>query len=193
MSGIEKITARLLEECGAECASIEDAASLSAANTLAAAETQAGRILEEAKEKAGKDAQRIIAGAESAAEVNARRELLKAKVDLIDESLRKAQWYLHSLNTEDYFKVLFSLAARSRQSGVGEMHLNTKDLARMPASFLQQLGAGIRVSDEPYDIEDGFILVYGDIEMNCTFSALFAANREELKAKAAEILFGNGR
>lgn len=190
MSGIEKITARLLEECGAECASIEDAASLSAANTLAAAETQAKKVIAAAEEKAKKEAERIIAGAKSAAELNARRDMLQTKVDLIDEALNKAQGYLHSLNTEDYFKVLFSLAARSRQSGVGEMHLNTKDLARMPASFLQQMGAGIRVSDEPYDIEDGFILVYGDIEMNCTFSALFAANREELKAKAAEILFG---
>ncbi len=110
----------------------------------------------------------------------------------MDEALSKAQWYLHSLNTEDYFKVLFSLAARSRQQGTGEMRLNAKDLARMPASFIQQLGAGIKVSEQPCDIEDGFILVYGDIEMNCTFSALFAANREELKAKAAEILFGNG-
>lgn len=190
MSGIDKITARLLEECEAECASIEDAASLAAANTLAAAETQAKAILAEAEEKAKKEADRIIAGAKSAADLNERRDMLQAKVDLIDEALKKAQWYLRSLNTEDYFKVLFSLAARSRQKGVGEMHLNAKDLARMPASFLQQLGAGIRVSDVPYDIEDGFVLVYGDIEMNCTFSALFAACREELKAKAAEILFG---
>lgn len=190
MSGIEKITARLLEECGAECASIEDAASLSAANTLAAAETQAKKVIAAAEEKARKEAERIIAGAKSAAELNARRDMLQTKVDLIDEALNKAQWYLHSLNTEDYFKVLFSLAARSRQNGVGEMHLNANDLARMPAGFLQQLGAGIKVSDEPYDIEDGFILIYGDIEMNCTFSALFAATREELKEKAAEILFG---
>lgn len=190
MSGIDKITARLLEECDAECASIEDAAALSAANTLAAAQTEAKRRIGEAEEKARREAERILAGARSSAELNERRELLKAKVGLIDEALQKAQWYLHSLNTEDYFKVLFSLAARSRQKGVGEMHLNEKDLARMPASFLQQLGAGIRISDVPYDIEDGFVLVYGDIEMNCTFSALFSASREELKAKAAEILFG---
>lgn len=192
MSGIEKITARLLEECEAECASIEDAAALAAANTLAAAETQGRQIIAEAEAKAKAEAERIKAGARSAAELDAGREQLKTKVTLIDEALKKAQWYLHSLNTEDYFKVLFSLAARSRQKGVGELHLNAKDLARMPSSFLNQLGAGIRVSDVPYDIEDGFILVYGDIEMNCTFSALFAEYREELRAKAAGILFDIG-
>ncbi len=190
MSGLDKITARLNEECEAECAAIADAASLSAANTLAAAETAAKRIIEDAKTKAQKEADRIISGAKSSASLNDRREMLQTRVDLIDEALKKAQWYLRSLNTEDYFKVLFSLAARSRQPGTGEMRLNAKDLERMPKSFLQQLGAGIKVSEQPCDIEDGFILVYGDIEMNCTFSALFASCREELKAKAADILFG---
>ena len=190
MSGLEKITARLFEECENECAAVKEAAEASAANTLAAAGEKARELIISAEENAKKEAERIIAGARSSAELNINRELLKTKVELIDEALKKAQWYLHSLNTEDYFKVLFSLAARSRQKGVGEMHLNAADLQRMPASFLQQLGAGIRVSDEPYDIEDGFVLVYGDIEMNCTFSALFASAREELKAKAAQILFG---
>lgn len=190
MSGLDKITARMLEECEAECAGIDDAASLAAANTLAAAETEAMRLIAEARESAEKDAVRVIAGARSAAALNERRELLAVKVALIDETLSQAQLYLHSLNTEDYFRVLFALAARSRQPGVGVMRLNAGDLARMPSSFLKQLGAGIRVSDEAIDIEDGFVLVYGDIEMNCTFAALFGACREELKAKAAEILFG---
>lgn len=190
MSGLEKITAHLRSDCDAECERIEDSASQSAAVTIAQAQTSANQLIASALSDAEKEAQRIIDGAKSAAALNERRELLKAKVELIDEVLNRAQQYLHALNTEDYFRVLFALAARSRQSGVGELHLNKRDLARLPDSFTRQLGGGITVSDVTYDIDDGFILVYGDIEMNCTFSALFASTREELKAKACELLFG---
>ena len=55
--------------------------------------------------------------------------------------------------------------------------------------FIDKLGYGFTVSPVPADIEDGFILKYGDIEVNCTFAALFRAYSQELQAKANELLF----
>ena len=53
------------------------------------------------------------------------------------------------------------------------MQLNEKDLARMPQDFSAQLkmavpGTNITVSNTPCNIPDGFLLVYGGIDVNCT-------------------------
>ncbi|NLX93741.1 MAG: hypothetical protein GXZ02_07760, partial [Clostridiales bacterium] len=46
---------------------------------------------------------------------------------------------------------------------------------------------------EPAAIADGFILVYGDIEMNCTFDALLEESHDELKEKIAQLFFNERR
>ena len=70
------------------------------------------------------------------------------------------------------------------------MLLCERDLRRMPADFIDKLGYGVKVSPVPAPIEDGFILKYGEIEINCTFQALFAAAEQELRSRANELLFG---
>ena len=47
----------------------------------------------------------------------------------------------------------------------------------------------ITVSDTPGSLSDGFLLKYGDIEINCAFEALMSASRDDLKSIAAENLF----
>ena len=43
---------------------------------------------------------------------------------------------------------------------------------------------------EPRPIEDGFVLVYGGIEENCTFRALMDAKKDQLQDTVNQILFG---
>lgn len=66
------------------------------------------------------------------------------------------------------------------------MQLNEKDLARMPQDFSAQLkmavpGTNITVSNTPCNIPDGFLLVYGGIDVNCTFASLFEAAGDTLQ------------
>lgn len=66
----------------------------------------------------------------------------------------------------------------------------------MPADFeknihaaAEEKGGSLVLSREPKAIEDGFILVYGGIEENCTLKALLDAKKDELQDKVNEILF----
>jgi len=46
------------------------------------------------------------------------------------------------------------------------------------------------IDKEPANIKDGFVLVYGEIEENCTLKALFDSNIDRIKDIANKQLFG---
>ena len=47
----------------------------------------------------------------------------------------------------------------------------------------------LKLSKQTADMNGGFLLVYGGIEMNCGFDALFAAAEDDMRDRAHEILF----
>ena len=188
MSGLDKIIARLEADCADECDQIEMRAQADAAGIIEGAaregKAEADRILADAKAQA----ELIAKKAESTAAVNDRRMLLEAKVALIDETVEAAVKKLRSLDVPSYFGVLEKLAGKYRTGAPGTLYLSVADLARKPEGFLNAFPE-ITVSDMPGQMDDGFLLKYGDIEINCAFSAFMNASRDDLKAIAAEQLF----
>ncbi len=153
-----------------------------------------GEILEDAPRQARHEAERV----RTAAQREQRRILLEARQALIRESIRQAEESLAQLEAADYFAVLLRLAAAHALPQAGEMVLSPRDRERLPADFpgkLQEVlpeGASLTISarTEP-GIQGGFLLVYGGIEENCTFRALFDAKEEELQDLANRVLFSD--
>lgn len=193
MSGIEKIVARLNDETAAQCEEMLSVARAKAAKIVGRAQSEGNAAIKRAEADANRRAGQILASADSQAAANSRKAALSARVGLINRVLADAKRNLHDLGDEAYFSVLAGLANKNKQEGVGEMLLCERDLRRMPKDFIDKLGYGVRVSPIPAPIEDGFILKYGDIELNCTFGALFSAFSQELQAKAAGMLFGGAK
>ena len=53
-------------------------------------------------------------------------------------------------------------------------------------------GAGmLTLSEETRDLRGGFIMVDGDVEINCAFETLVRLQREKLEKQAAQVLFQN--
>ena len=50
-------------------------------------------------------------------------------------------------------------------------------------------GAGLTLSEQTRDIKGGFIMVDGDVEINCAFETLVRLQREKLEKKVADVLF----
>ena len=76
----------------------------------------------------------------------------------------------------------------------GEMYFSSKDLKRMPKDFETKLNehlkqGTLKISSKPCEIDAGFILVYGGIEENCSFNALFKAQNDILRDKISAIIF----
>ena len=50
-------------------------------------------------------------------------------------------------------------------------------------------GTGLTLSEETRDLKGGFIMVDGDVEINCAFETLVRLQREKLEKKVADVLF----
>ena len=79
----------------------------------------------------------------------------------------------------------------------GEICFSEADLNRIPEEFEQEIqniarikGGELVLSQKGRTIEGGgFLLIYGDVEVNCTFKALFDAKHDELTDQINRILF----
>ena len=147
---------------------------------------QAQRTLYEEKTKSG-------------GEFMERNSLLKARQQCINDVIHQAKEKIKNLSDEEYFNLLEKILESNIQEGEGIMCLSEKDLNRLPVDFENRIkeiadkaGGKLTVSKESAAIQDGFILVYGEIEENCTLKALFDANIDKLKDIANKELFGFG-
>ena len=188
MSGLDKMIARLESDCEDQCEQITVEAAADAAGMLENASRESRAETERVIAEAEKQAELIAKKAESASAANVRRMMLAAKVSLIDETIDAAVKKLRSLDVPSYFGILEALVKKNRTGEPGVLLLSAADAARRPESFLRGFPE-IAVSEEAAPIADGFILKYGDIEINCTFDALRSASLDDLKAVAAEQLF----
>lgn len=164
------------------------------AQALVDAQLRREEILRDAPQQAQDAADRVL----SSAHREQRRILLTARQALIQETLEAAEKSLFELPDEEYFTVLLGLAAKRALPQKGELVLGSRDFARMPANFEKKLqtvlpkGAELTVADKPNTaINGGFLLLYGGIEENCTFRALFDDKREELQDLTNQILFAD--
>lgn len=197
MTGLDKILTKIAEQSQLKCDEI-DAASKKEAQalwekSLEQADSEAKSIVADAQKKA--DA--IIAAGKSSADAAFRKLCLGAKNDIINDVIAAAYEKLTALDDKDYFDVLISLCAANCQAGTGMMHLSKNDLKRLPKNFEKILGESIGsdssviICNKTADIENGFVLSYGDVEINCTFRALFDGMRDELKDIVCPILFAD--
>ena len=196
MTGLEKIIEKIgldARNAGAETQAKADA---QCAEILANAEAECVRIDAQAETDAEALRADILARGESGAQMQRKNRILTAKQDLIRGVIESAKEKLLGLDSIDYFVLLGKLAEKFAQPGDGVMFLSGSDLARVPAYFRgtlaeigQKKGGSLILSDEPRDLNGGFVLAYGGIEENCTFEALFEENKERLQDVVREKLF----
>lgn len=196
MTGTDKIVERIKEDSGRQCAGILAQAARQAEEITAAASAEAEKINALAAEKAHLHAQQSAAAAQSAARQKAGLLLLEAKAQAVNDTLSAVSKALQELPAEKYFGALIALAAENAMPGEGVMRLSRRDLERLPPRFEDQINealaagnARVAVSTQPAGIDGGFILVYGHIEVNCTFDALMQAKLDYLKETVCGIIF----
>lgn len=105
---------------------------------------------------------------------------------------------METLPTVEYFANLLKLIRRYALPQE-EILFSQRDLDRLPSGFEQELaqalpaGGSLKVSREPRKIDGGFVLVYGGVEQNCSFAALFDAAKDRLQDKLHALLFAGGQ
>lgn len=190
MSGLEKI----LEHIKSEATSTAD-------EMLRVAKAEAEKIVDTEKKEAAFRADQIKRQSEldvtatrnriqSAGDLKEKRMILEAKQKEIDDVFTATMDYLSNLDDAGYFAIIDKMIPRYADGIEGTIRFNARDLARVPESTKKVIKDNLlTISDQPAQIDGGFILVYKDIEENCSFDSLISASREDLQDKIGQILF----
>lgn len=196
MTGLEKITDQIQEEAKASAASRIEAAQKEADQLLAEAKDACAAMEAEAAEKSAAMKVNYEGRIKSSAEQQRRTALLRAKQEIIAGVIEEAYVALKEKDAQSYFLTMEKILKTYALAEAGEIYFSKEDLARMPADFEKKIksvakekGGSLVLKKEPKAIADGFILVYGGVEENCTLKALFDAKKDELQDKVNAILF----
>lgn len=190
MTSSEKILAGIAEESKAQADKINSDAEKQAADIIAAAREEAESEAEKIRAEAEKKAELIINSGKSSAELLKRDTALNCRRELIEKALITVADTVNAYGDKDYFDFLLTLIKKEKLNGKGEVYLSVKDKARDTASFKSELEAlGFTLSDNFADINGGFILKYGDIQINGELSALIHEKRDVLTDELNKALF----
>jgi len=196
MTGLEKILYQIEEEAKSSAEKIVEDANKEAQAILTKADATCQEMMAAAEHKSAAVTQDILAKSRSAAAMQRKKDLLTAKQQVIGDVIDKAQKSLYAMDDAAYFALIEKMLEKFVLAETGEIRFNAKDQKRMPAGFekkiaaaAQKKGGALTVSKESCDIDGGFLLVYGGIEENCSFAAMFAAEKESLQDKVYTLMF----
>lgn len=196
MSGLDKIIGRIMEQANAQASEITAQAKKEADEILAAASKEVEQMKEDAAVKSRRAIENYKSRAESAADMQKRTAVLRAKQEMIQDMLEKAYKKVCSEDEEAYFKRIETMIGQYAQPEHGEIVFSNKDKDRLPQNFKARIeaaavkaGGTLSVRENGADIENGFILVYGGIEENCTIRAMFDTKKDELTDIIQKILY----
>lgn len=136
------------------------------------------------------EVKQLLDRGKSATDLQKRKLLLDAKQQLIQRIFRDALDTILKMQQEEYFKLLLGMVDHYALNEQGEIHFSEQDLGRMPDSFVREMEKRqITISKQPVRMRGGFLLSYGEIEVNCSIEALLEANREILQDQIVKLVF----
>ena len=198
MDGIDKITSRINADVDREIAEIQARAAAEAAQIAAEYDRRCAQETEEVLSRGRRAAEEREERLASVAQLEARKLILAAKQEVLEEAFRKALEDLLSLPEKDYVELLAKLIASASQSGSEQVIFSQKDRPRYGKAAVTRanelLGerGRLTLAVEPRPIGGGFILSDGDVEVNGTFETLVRMQRREMDAAVAKVLFHEG-
>ena len=150
----------------------------------------AEKEIENIKLKTDRKALEILEKAKSAAALQKRNAVLSAKQQIIESLLKTTLDKLNNLEDEAYFQIIRKMVSRYALSQDGQIIFSEKDKNRFPADFEEKLnqdilskGGSLKISSAIRSFDGGSVLVYGDIDVNCTFTVMLASKHEILQDK----------
>ena len=193
MTGLEKILDEIKSESTTNAEKITTDANSQAQLIEKAANDEGEKLSAEIIRKAEKKKEDIEKRGVSSASLEKQKAMLVAKQQVMQEMINNSLSELKNLPDEKYFQVILKLISKNSLSSQGEIMFSKKDLARLPENFEEKINSQangkLSLSEKTANISSGFVLVYGGIEVNCSFDAIFASKRDQLSDAISQLLF----
>ena len=214
-TGIELIKQKIREEAEAEAASIKVKAEAEAAAVREAAEAHGKTLLAEAAAQSEKESALVRERTEASAQNLKRDLLLKEKGALLENAFDKAKEAILAMPAGDYTKLLTGLMTKALDDHIASeaafaayeeeefqpvsayvLKMSARDealgsaLVKSAAPHLAPLHKTLSLGASRTDLDAGFVLVAGDVTIDCSLSALMAELKQTLSGEVAACLFG---
>ena len=194
-----KIVFKIEEEAAAEVATI-----LAAAKTKA--DASAEKIIEEAHIKAQEIREESLLAAKEAAhrqeliaELEARKNSLDSKRQILEEAYLLAAKELAQLEEEKWKKLIIAIVRNASVTGQEKLCVPAKDLAKYQNGFLLEINAALAakgkrgelsLAEEAAPFADGVLLIGKNSDVDCSFATILQEMRRKTEREVAAILFG---
>jgi V/A-type H+-transporting ATPase subunit E len=194
----EQVVEKILSQARQEAEGIVSQARSKAADRKAASQSRRQEYAQQTEEKAKAAGEDKLAQMLAAARMDLRKRILAAKAELFNEVFDKARQRINTLPDGAYLDLMGRLLAQSVQTGDEEVLVGEKE-TRINPDFLKQvnkkLGPGfkgnLRLSAEKADIDGGFILRRGKVQINNSTEVLIDQVREQMETGLIQELFAD--
>lgn len=186
MGGLEKILQDISAGADREASDILNEASQKVAEIKLQNDKDKAALTEKMTKETQEECMKLSGMIEASAAAEARQILLAAKIKAIEEIIEYIKSDIKS--SDEYFDLLLTLVKNNSEKGDGVMYLSKIDLERLPADFSERVNENakgkITIADEPADLDAGFIIKYGKIDINCSIDSIF----EDKKSILSDII-----
>ena len=194
-----KIVFKIQEEAAAEVAAI-------LAEAKNKADASAKKIIDEAHAKAQEiqeesllDAKEAAHRQELIAELEARRNSLDSKRQILEEAYNLAAKELAQLTDEKWEKLIIAIINNASVTGEEKLCVPAADFKRYQNGFLQKINAALAANGKRGELSlaegaapfnDGVLLIGKNSDVDCSFSTILQEMRRKTEREVAAILFG---
>ncbi|MBQ7960543.1 MAG: hypothetical protein IJ285_04920 [Clostridia bacterium] len=192
MTGLENILKMIEAETDSRAKEIISKAKLESDEIIAKATAEAEKITKSYEEKAETKARETVERSKATDEIEAKRTVLGKKQELIKKALDNAKAEITGGSAEDYFTFLGSILEKTALKDSGKVVLPEKDFEEITPKFKGLLDAKQLTAEKGNILpRNGFVIVYGSIEINCTVDAIIDARADEISDSLNTFLFGS--
>ena len=193
----EQVVEKILSEANTEAEKITSQAQAGATQQESELESELAGYRQETQELAAKAAADKKSRMLATARMDIRKEILAAKVGLVNEVFAKAGEKIKAMGDDEYRSLVSGLMQKAVETGDEEVVIGAGE-KRIDEKFIKnvnrQLGPGfkgnLRLSNETAGIAGGFILRRGKIQINVSTDVLLERAKEELEIELTKELFG---
>jgi V/A-type H+-transporting ATPase subunit E len=197
LTGVEKLTASILDEANGEAKAVlgeaEEKIAQMKQKTQQAAERHANEIVGLGQKDAEEQKKRMLA----VFGLELRKDQLKVKRQALDEAYQRAYDHLINLPKQEYIAFVKGLMQKSVNTG-NEKVLVSPEEKIIDAALVESVNTTLKAEGKTGNlslggkagIKSGFLLEEGGLIVNCSFEMVIGNLRDSTETQVAEILFG---
>lgn len=192
----EQVVEKILAEARAEAEKIKAAAAEKCAAAEAELNSQLADYEKQTQALAAQAAEDKKARMLATANMEIRKEYLAAKVALLNDVFQKVLERIKALSDSEYENLITSLMAKAVETGDERVIIGAEE-KRIDHALIKQvnrkLGPGykgnLQLAQDRANIDGGFILRRGKIQVNVSIEVLLAEARDKFEMELVEELF----